>query len=70
MTCLEQRGGFAIAFMAASLPNIRGMSLPAAYLSKKLTQPLPIKGGAVQRCCELRAGPPAGPSESLGAIYP
>ena len=26
---------------------MRGMSLPPAYLSKKLTQPLPTKDGAV-----------------------
>jgi hypothetical protein len=28
---------------------MRGMSLPAAYLSKKLIEPLPTKGGAVLR---------------------
>jgi hypothetical protein len=28
---------------------MRGMSLPPAYLSKKLTQPLPTKDGAVLR---------------------
>jgi hypothetical protein len=32
-----------------SYPNIRGMSLPAAYLSQKLTQPLPTKDGSVLR---------------------
>ena len=36
-------------------PQICGMSLPRAYLSKKLTQPLPIKAGGVPRTIRCAA---------------
>ena len=51
------------------------MSLPRAYLSQKLTQPLPIKDGAVLRTIGEAANyvlalPPERPSTAIAGAMP